>query len=344
MLNIDGASGEGGGQVLRTCLSLSLLTGKSFHLANIRAGRKKPGLRPQHLAAVQIAAKIGDARVVGAELNSSHLSFTPKSIQSGNFRCDIGTAGSTSLVFQTIFMPLSFANRSSSLRISGGTHVPFSPSFDFLSQHWLHHMKQVGYKISLDMKQAGFYPQGGGMIYATIMPIEEISAINLTQRGTLKQIRGLSAVANLDRKIAERQRNQVIQRLGSRYPLSDIRIVMLPAKFKGTTICLICEFEHTQCCYFSLGALGKPAEVVADEACDQIEYLLSTEAAIDEYLADQLLLPLSIASSDSTYSTARITSHLLTNAEILRLFIPADISIHGNVGEAGTITISPSPK
>jgi RNA 3'-terminal phosphate cyclase (ATP) len=341
MLKIDGAIGEGGGQVLRTCLSLSLLTGQGFNLANIRAGRKKPGLRPQHLCAVQVAAKIGNARVEGAELNSSKLLFSPKSIQPGKYKCDIGTAGSTSLILQTIFLPLSFANSSSSIKISGGTHVPFSPSFEFIYQHWLYYMQKLGFQISLDLEQAGFYPRGGGIIRATIDPVDMISPLYINRRGSLIQIRGMSAVANLDRKIAERQRNQVIRRLGDRYPLNDIRIIQLPSRYKGTTICLICEFEHTQCCYFSLGALGKPAELVADEACDQIEYLMSTEATIDEHLADQLLLPLTFANSKSTYVTARITRHLITNAEILRLFLPAKIFIDGNENEAGTITINP---
>jgi RNA 3'-terminal phosphate cyclase (ATP) len=344
MLNIDGAIGEGGGQVLRSCLSLSLTTGHQFNISNIRARRKKPGLRPQHLAAVQIAARIGNARVEGANLNSTNLSFYPQSILSGKYKVDIGTAGSTALVLQTIFMPLSFTDHSSSITISGGTHSPLAPSFDFLSRHWMYYLKELGFQFDLDIEQAGFYPQGGGRIRAKIRPVKAISALSISQRGELKQIRGLSAVANLNRKIAERQREQVIRRLGSRYPLNDIRILQLPSKYKGTTICLICEFEHTQCCYFSLGALGKPAERVADEVCEKIEQFISSEATIDEYLADQLLLPLTFANERSAFSTARITSHLLTNAEILEIFLPAEISILGKKGEPGTITITPHLK
>ena len=148
-------------------------------------------------------------------------------------------------------------------------------------------------------------------------------------------------MANLDRSIAERQRNRVISRLGSQYPLNDIRISQLPSKFKGTTVFLICEFENSQSCYFSLGELGKPAELVADEVCDKIEQFFSTEASVDEYLADQLLLPCSFASGKSEYSTARVTPHLLTNAEIIRTFTTTDIRISGKTGEPGRVSITP---
>lgn len=341
MIDIDGAMGEGGGQVLRSCLSLSLVTGQAFEISNIRLGRKKPGLRAQHLASVEIAASVGRAIVEGAELNSTSLLFSPKSIKPGNYSCDIGTAGSTSLVLQTVCLPLSLSSIPSTLNISGGTHAPLAPSFDFLKQHWAYYLKILGFRISLDLEKAGFFPQGGGKIRATIKPLKSVAALNLMERGSLKQIRGLSAIANLDRRIAERQRDQVIRQLGQRYPINDIRIVHLPSKYKGTTLCLVCEFEHSQCCYFSLGALGKPAEKVADEVCEQIEFLLSSEATLDEYLSDQLLLPLTFAKSQSTYSTAMVTSHMLTNAEVIQSFLPTKINILGDIGSPGSITITP---
>ena len=159
---VNGSIGEGGGQVLRTCLSLSLITGQAFHISNIRSGRPRPGLRAQHLSAVQLAAKIGIADVDGAELNSTSISFAPKTIQSGQYQCDIGTAGSTSLVLQTIFLPLSMGDTASSISISGGTHVPWSPSFDFMVQQWLWYLKKIGVDISLKLELAGFYTHGGG--------------------------------------------------------------------------------------------------------------------------------------------------------------------------------------
>jgi len=341
MINVDGSIGEGGGQVLRSCLALSIITGQGFLLKNIRAGRKKPGLRPQHLSAVKLAAAISKAEVIGAEIGSSQLSFSPQSVQAGKYKHDIGTAGSTLLVLQTIYLPLCFLDRPSSLTISGGTHVPYAPSFDFINQHWLYFIKRMGIDINCEMFLAGFYPPGGGRIHAHFSPTKLIKPVNIDHRGLIKQIRGISAVANLDRRIAERQRNRVISRLGSQYPLNDIRISQLPSKFKGTTVFLICEFENSQSCYFSLGELGKPAELVADEVCDKIEHFFSTEASVDEYLADQLLLPCSFANGKSVYSTARVTTHLLTNAEIIRIFTTTDITISGKTGEPGRVSITP---
>jgi RNA 3'-terminal phosphate cyclase (ATP) len=339
MLVIDGGLGEGGGQVLRTCLALSLFTGKGFTLMNIRQGRKNPGLRAQHLNAVRLAAKVGNARVEGADFGSTRLRFSPQSIRTGNFTCDIGTAGSTSLVLQTIYLPLSFGEGPSELNISGGTHVPFAPTFDFLNMHWMTYIKRIGFQLSINLGQAGFYPHGGGQIRALINPSREISGFTLTQRGSLKQIYGISSIANLDRSIAERQRDQIIRLLGKKYPLNDIRIQNLPSHHKGTTICLVCQFEHSQCCYSSLGKAGKPAEFVTQEVCDKIEYFLSTQAVMDEYLSDQLLLPLSIAGVDSHFSTAKITDHLRTNADIIKLFVDRKIEIVGTTGSEGLVSI-----
>lgn len=340
-LDIDGSMGEGGGQVLRTCLSLSLITGTAFHIANIRAGRSNPGLSPQHLKAVEAAAVIGNASVEGANLRSTSLTFSPQKICSGKYTIDIGTAGSIALVLQTICIPLSFADSTSKLTISGGTHVPWSPSYDYIKHHWVVFLTKLGYDFSLELKSAGFYPQGGGQITAEIQPINSVLPLNLIERRNLKQIRGYSAVANLTRKIAVRQRQQVIRRLGDIYKLNDIRISSLPAKSKGTAICLIGEFENTQCCYFALGELGKPAEKVADEVVDQIEKFLATGAAIDEFLADQLLLPLSMAKNVSKFSTAKISNHLITNANVIERFLPVSIQIKGKLNSPGLVMIEP---
>jgi RNA 3'-terminal phosphate cyclase (ATP) len=341
MLSIDGGMGEGGGQVLRTSLALSLISGKEFVLNNIRQGRKKPGLRAQHLNAVRLAAQIGNAKVYGAEIGSERISFSPGTVRSGKYSSDIGTAGSTSLVLQTVFLPLSFADSPSKLNIIGGTHVPFAPTFDFLKFHWLNFLSKMGFEISINLEKAGFFPKGGGQIRATINPIKGISGISLTHPGSLKQIYGISAVANLDRRIAERQRNTIVRLLGHKYPLNDIRIIQQPSQFKGTTICLVCDFEFSQSCYTSLGKPGKPAEEVAREVCEKIDKFMSTNAVIDEYLADQLLLPLSISETDSFFSTSRITNHLHTNADVIQLFTSAKIEILGSIGSPGTISIKP---
>ncbi len=341
MISVDGSQGEGGGQILRTSLTLSLMTGKDLVISNIRANRPKPGLRPQHLKAVEAAATVGKAETQGAYLGSDKLVFRPKGLYPGRYRFDISTAGATTLVLQTIFLPLTRGMATSHLTITGGTHVPWSPSFHYLDQHWLTFMRQIGCQATLTLESAGFYPKGAGEIKAIIRPARQIKPLVIATRGKLKRIRGLSAVANLDQHIAKRQRNQVLRRMGDRYPLSDIRIVRLPARFKGTMLMLLAEFEHSQSCYFSLGELGKPAERVADEAIDTLESFLSTDGAIDEYLADQLLLPLAFADEPSQLCTSRVTKHLVTNAAIIQAFLPVSIEIQVDLGQPGLVSIVP---
>jgi RNA 3'-phosphate cyclase len=341
MIHIDGSQGEGGGQVLRSSLSLSLMTQKDLEITNVRAGRSKPGLRAQHLKAVEAAAVIGRAQVSGAGLGSTALTFRPTEIHPGRYQFDIGTAGATTLVLQTIFMPLAMAGTKSTVTITGGTHVRWSPSYHYLELHWLPFMRRIGCQIDLNMELAGYYPQGGGRVSATIYPCEKINPLELTDRGKLKQIRGLSAISNLPRHIAKRQREQVLRRIGDRYYLSDIRLNELDSRFKGTMLLLLAEFERSQVCYFSLGELGKPAERVADEAVEELEEFLSSDGAIDQYLADQMLLPLAFASGPSRLHTSKVTQHLLTNAQVLRSFLPVQIDIEGDLGEPGLISIKP---
>jgi RNA 3'-phosphate cyclase len=341
MIRIEGSLGEGGGQILRTALSLSLLTGKEFSIENIRASRPKPGLRPQHIKAVEAAAEVSRASVTGAVLGSSAIVFKPGEVRPGRYQFDIGTAGSTSLVLQTIFVPLSRTRVASSVTITGGTHVPWSPSYEYLTQIWLPYLEEIGFDGQVQLDRAGFYPQGGGRIQATIRPSAEVESLDLIERGNLHQIRGMSAIANLDRRIAERQRSQVVRRLGDRYYLNDIRISNLPATHRGTVIFLVAEFENSQAGFFALGELGKPAERVADEAIDALVPFLESEGCIDRHLADQLLLPLAFASGISRLKTEQVTNHLLTNAKVIMEFLPARIDISAPVGSPGLVTIEP---
>jgi RNA 3'-terminal phosphate cyclase (ATP) len=265
-------------------------------------------------------------------------------VVSGIYQTNIGTAGATSLVLQTIYLPLNFASKPSKIVLDGGTHVPFAPTYDWLANHWLKYIKMIGFEIHLEINSAGFYPQGGGKIFAKINPVKDLSGITILDRGTLNRVRGISAVANLNRNIAVRQREQVIRRLGTKVPLSEIRIKQLTSNFKGTSLILICEFENSQWCYSALGAPGKPAEKVADEVCDQIEKYIPEQAAFDEYLSDQLMLPLSYANSISKFTTVRITEHQRTNAEIIKAFMNTNIEIDGITGSPGTIKIIPNSK
>jgi len=345
MIEINGAIGEGGGQVLRTALSLSILTGKPVHIENIRSRRAQPGLMPQHLNAVDAAAAVSKAHVEGASRGSTSLLFEPGEIRSGRYKFDIGTAGSTSLVLQTIFLPLSRARSASTVIITGGTHVPWAPCYHFLSWHWLEMMRRIGYSAEISLDQAGFYPQGGGCITATIRPATGLKPLHMVERGRLTQLHGLSAVANLTLDIAERQKRRALGRLQPQFSNVKIKIEKIPSRFKGTVLLLIGEFEsnsgYAQCCYYSLGQLGKPAERVADEALDAFLEFTFTDAAADQFLSDQLLLPLAFLPGESQIRTCQVTQHLLTNAEVIHAFLPVEIVIQGEPGQPGLIRINP---
>lgn len=350
MLEIDGAQGEGGGQILRSALTLSILTRQPVRIDNIRGQRSKPGLQSQHLKAVDAAAAISRAEVQGASLNSTRLSFSPGEIRTGRYTWDIGTAGSTSLVLQTVFLPLSFADSASSVIITGGTHVPWAPCYHYLDLHWLPSMRRLGYDARLILEEGGFYPQGGGRISATIRPAPRIKPLILQTRGELLSIQGISAVANLDLQIAERQKRWAAGRLYAQFPGLRIKTAQIPSRFKGTMLLLQATFASDStlspaaCCCYGLGERGKPAERVADEAVDALQAFLATDGALDPYLADQLLIPLAFASGESRLRTSRITKHLLTNAGVIMQFQAAQVSIDGESGHPGSVQITPADR
>ncbi len=340
MVEIDGSYGEGGGQVLRSALSLSLLTGRAVRLINIRAGRNKPGLMPQHLKAVQAASAVGRARVEGAAAGSTSLIFEPQGLHPGEFRLDIGTAGSTSLVLQTILLPLCLAGEPSRCVITGGTHVPWSPCYHYLERHWVPYMRQAGLRIELDLERTGFYPRGGGKVSARLTPADALTSLSLAKRGAIRKASLLSFVTQLDQRIAERQLNQARRRLAGRFDSIEAESAVLPGPGKGSLLLLVAEFEHSRCCYYTLGERGKSAERVADETVDAMERFLGSGGAIDEHLADQLMLPLALAEGTSELRTARITGHLLTNAWVIGRFLPVQIAVEGESGRAGSVRIT----
>jgi RNA 3'-terminal phosphate cyclase (ATP) len=339
MIEIDASFGEGGGQILRSALALSVITGTPMRLTNIRARRPQPGLKPQHLKAVEAAAQISAARVEGSTLGSQTLIFEPLGLKGGSYAFDIGTAGSVSLLLQTIYLPLSFAAGPSRLTLTGGTHVPWSPCFHYLQWQWLPCLAAAGYHVECSLERAGFYPRGGGLLHANIVPSRHLAPLRLTERGRLLRIRGLSAVGRLDRSIAERQRSQAAERLRDLAVPLEIEVAEVPAGSPGTFIVLQAEFEGGRCCAFALGALHKRAEKVADEAVDELRADIEAGGAIDAWLADQLLLPLAFVPEESRLSVCRISQHLRTNAELLGYFLPVKVEIEGETGEPGRVRI-----
>ena len=344
-IEVDGAIGEGGGQVLRSALSLSLVTGRPFRLTRIRANRDRPGLRPQHLAAVQAAVRVSGAEVRGDRVGSEEIEFAPGAVRPGEYFFDIGTAGATALVLQTLLLPLTLAPGTSHLTIRGGTHVPWSPCFHYLDWQWRPLLARIGLPFDLTMTMAGFYPQGGGELQALVPGGARPTPLQLGQRGPLRAVRGLSAVANLPREIAERQRRQALSRLHRLLPESEpkVSVEALPAASRGTVLLLLAQHESGQGCCFALGARGKRAERVADEAVDALAAFLCSDGAVDPWLADQLLLPLAVADGPSEVRTSEVTLHLLTNAEVIRLFLPVEIDVDGPPGAPASVRVRPAP-
>ena len=322
-IQIDGRQGEGGGQILRTSLALASLLRKPVQIHHIRAGRKRPGLRPQHLMAVKAMASITGGKMKGAEPGSMHLFFEPGQIRAGSYSFDVGTAGSTSLVLQTMIPALLFGKGVSSVLITGGTHVPWSPCFHYLSQVFAPALACIGNVLALEIEHWGWYPKGGGKIKAGISPVSLLRSTERAQRGELKEIRVLSAVSNLSMSIAERQRDQVIRRFHG-HGLKTPRVEMLsaPSQGTGTLVFLMCRFEGGTAGFTSLGKKGKRAEEVADDACSDLLQFLASDAAMDEHLADQLILYMALAKGRSSIVTERITTHLRTNMWVVEQFLP----------------------
>ena len=338
LLAIDGSFGEGGGQILRTSLTLSLLTGCSFRLFNIRAGRSKPGLQPQHLMSVRAAANIGQAKLRGASRGSSDLTFEPGTVTAGNHRFDIGTAGATSLVLQTIALPLALRGGAPShVTLIGGTHVSTSPCFHFLDTTWRHYLNLLRVRLSLRMVRPGFYPRGGGQVEADIQPCSQLAHLKFHERGPI-QLTGFSAVAGLPEDIARRQARRARFRLEQNDLQANIREESWEGG-PGTVLGIVVNTTPAPILFFGLGARGKPAERVADEAVDQVLAYLLNPPAVDSHSADQLVLPLALADGPSEYTVAEVTPHLTTNIAVIRQFLEREIVCEGEEGGPGIVRI-----
>lgn len=345
MLNIDGSSGEGGGQILRTSLTLSMITGKAFRITGIRAGRKKPGLMRQHLTGVLAAARIGCADVQGAEIGSQDLTFIPGSLAPGEYHFAVGTAGSTMLVLQAILPPLLTASRPSRLVLEGGTHALSAPPFDFIERAFLPLINRMGPRVEAHLERFGFFPAGGGRIVVTIAPIQTLSPLHIHERGEIVSRCATALLSQLPGHIAERELEVVRQRLG--WEQADCRIRSAgslrtsprtseshpktaaaesrPAG-PGNAVLLEIQSEHVTELFTALGQVGRSAEAVADDAVSEARAYLASGAPVGPYLADQLLLPMALAGSGS-FVTAPPTRHTSTNAEVIQQFLKIPIRI-----------------
>lgn len=348
MIALDGSHGEGGGQILRTALSLSLITQQPFRIEKIRANRSKPGLRPQHLACVRGAEAISGSTSDGATVGASELIFHPSPTRPGDYLLEVGTAGSTPLLFHCLFFPLALAG-GGSVVLKGGTHVSKSPTFHYLQGVWLPAMQAYGLSADLKLKTAGFYPEGAGEFRAHIPPPgTPPTLVDIPSRGTLVDVEVRSFVANLPFEIAERQSKAALNALRERGVVAHAENVPLPAmRSAGTMIFIRAHFENSFAGFTALGEKGVPAEAVGRAAAEDFKSFLESRGALEEHLSDQLLLPAALLAAGKLgpskpatthFTAAKVTDHLTTNAEIIRKFLPVKIE----VTEAAEVTVSPA--
>lgn len=321
MIHIDGAYGEGGGQVLRTALSLSMVTGKSFRIDNIRAARPRPGLRRQHLTAVRAAQALSKAEVEGADIGSATLTFEPKTICAGDYELDIETAGSTILVAETLIPALLKASAESRVVLHGGTHNPQSPPFDFLQKVFLPVLRKMGAKLEAKLIRPGYFPAGGGLMEMKISPATKLRRLELMERGRLLTCTAEAVVAGLPESIAQRELQVIRDELG----WDDLRVRLeTRCPGPGNVVMLVVECEGITDLFTSYGMRRVPAEKVARRAAEQVAAYLAGEAAVDRFLADQLLLPMALAGG-GCFTTLRPSAHTLTNIAVIEQFLPVRI-------------------
>lgn len=323
MIVIDGSEGEGGGQVLRTALALSLVTGKPFRIERIRANRSRPGVMRQHVTAVEAACEIGGAECEELAVGASELTFTPGKVKPGKHRFAVGTAGSTSLVLQTILPPLILANGPSSLVLEGGTHNIHAPPFDFLDRVFLPLLNRMGPRVSAKLVRPGFYPAGGGRIEVEIEPCATLTRLDLLERGERRSVLARAIVAALPGEIAVRELEAVGKILG--WPEDSRRIEQLPERQgPGNILMLEAVFDHATELVSGFGQLGVPAQTVGEKAAKRMAGYLASTAVAGPYLADQLLLPMALAGGGS-FTTVKPSEHSRTGAEVIAKFLEARI-------------------
>lgn len=339
MLQIDGSAGEGGGQILRTSLALAMCTGQPFALEHIRAGRAKPGLMRQHLTSVNAAAQICDAQVEGAALNSQSLRFTPGAVKAGDYEFNVGSAGSCTLVLQTVWPALLYAEGVSHIVLKGGTHNPMAPPFHFLDLSYAPLVRKLGAPVQLSLRRHGFFPAGGGVVHAEIHGARErLMPFDLTERGDIREQYAECLVAAVPRGIAARELNTLGQLMG----WSEAQLRYGNARQdEGPGNALIAVLSHAEVCevYTRFGAKGVTAEQVAQSLVGDVREYKVSAAAVGKYLADQWALPLALAvhqtGRQAAYTCTHLTPHARTNFEVIERFLPVHFETRKLDGNAG---------
>ncbi|ABS26331.1 RNA 3'-terminal phosphate cyclase [Anaeromyxobacter sp. Fw109-5] len=351
---LDGSAGEGGGQILRTALALAAITGKPFAIDRIRANREKAGLRPQHREAARAVARLCDARLEGDEVGATRLEFVPRRpVRAGEWAFDIGTAGSTPLLFQTVCWPLALAGAPSTLTLRGGTHQDHAPSFHYLALVWAPAVARLGFRFELGLQAAGFYPEGGGEFTARVEPAHAMPALDLRHRGTLQDVEVVSMVCGLGFEVAERQAARAMRLLRDAGISAQAERVPLPSRAsRGGHVLVVSTFQRGRAGHGAVGEPDRSPEETAEEAVRDFRAYLEGGAALDRHLGDQLLLPAALLAAGlvpaapgvvptTRYTVHAVTKHLTTNADVIRRFLDVEIAITGGEGEEGDVRVQP---
>lgn len=340
-IELDGSPAADGGQVLRSALTLSLMTGRPFRLVNIRAGQNPPGLRPPDVACIRAAATISGARYKGAVVGSHVLSFEPKPVRPGHYRFDLGSAGPITLVLQTVALPLAWrASQPSEVELSGGTHVEQAPCFHFLAVTWAAYLRRIGLDLDLHLTHPGFSSGGEGKVCMTVRPCSLLRGLNLMTCPTLTTAVGLSASAGLPASVGRRQAERLSTRLKVAGITPHVVTEQWVADGPGTLATVVFRQTPVPTLFSGLGAPGKPAEAVADEAADQALRFRATGCPVDPDSARLLLLPLMFSPDASTYRTSEVTPRLTTELGIVRRFVKREVTVDSVPGAPGLMRIA----
>jgi RNA 3'-terminal phosphate cyclase (ATP) len=345
MIEIDGSMGEGGGQVVRTSLSLAALTRQPVRMMNIRKNRRNPGLGIQHLTALRAVAWISEGRIAGDRIGSSEVTFHPGVPRGGAFRFDVsetrGSAGSVSLIFQTLLLPLLFADSPSTLSLIGGTHVPLSPPYHYLERVFLPLLRGMGAVAELSLSRWGWYPIGKGIVEARVEPIRKLVPVRIDRRGPIRRLHGISASSNLPEHVRQRQRREAGRVLSGLGLETDFEEIDAPSIGTGSFVFLHADPAEAFAGLSALGARGKPAETVALEACDAFGSFERASVPCDPFIADQIVPYLVLAAGESLIRFSRLTLHLITQVGLIPKFLPeAGLILEGREGEPGALRVT----
>lgn len=354
MIEIDGSQGEGGGQILRSSLSLSVITQQPITISNIRANRKKPGLRPQHLACVQALAQLSEAIVTGDEVGSSHITFSPTALNHGAFHYDIGTAGSTSLLLHALYYPMLWGRQGGTIDLIGGTHNSMAPSFDYLERVWQPLLDLAGFPTTLALESYGFYPKGGGQIMASVPTFEGFEKSNSQPPGfdwtARPEIESIEVVGMFGQPDGHRQRKNIPERMASMAQKMLTRkgynataeAVHVSSASTAAVCSIFVTYGPLRAGFVGFGARGVSSEAVGKQVAQEALAFLESDACIDPHAADQLLLPLALRGSKATFTTSELTGHLETNADIVQRFLP-NVSIQLEEKEPNLVQVEILP-